>query len=121
MGNFHDTTPISFVKAYGFYFLLGIIFAKKTKAWKNAKLPPREIFHVYSIIFHFSCASGFSGEYCDFEAATAPVQDNTLTEVILPTVGAAAAAVALASCFIIGFLRRRNKGKPDRDLESSDR
>ena len=31
-GNFDDTTPISFIKAYGFYFRVGVIFAKKTKA-----------------------------------------------------------------------------------------
>ena len=49
-GNFHDSPPISFIKAYGFYFHLGVIFAKKTKARKTRKLPPREIFHVYSTI-----------------------------------------------------------------------
>ena len=48
-GNFHDTTPISFIKAFGFYFRVGVIFAKKTKARKTRKLPPRENFHVYSI------------------------------------------------------------------------
>ena len=40
-GNFHDTTPISFLKAYGFYyfyFRVGIIFAK------NAKIPPMRKF-----------------------------------------------------------------------------
>ena len=47
-GNFHDTTPISFITAYGFYFRVGVIFAKKTKARKTRKLPPRENFHVYS-------------------------------------------------------------------------
>ena len=47
-GNFHDTTPISFIKPYGFYFREGVIFAKKTKAWNTRKLPPRENFHVYS-------------------------------------------------------------------------
>ena len=34
-GNFHDTTPISFIsfiKAYGFYFRMEVIFAKKKKA-----------------------------------------------------------------------------------------
>ena len=49
-GNFPDSTPISFIKAYGFYFRVGVIFAKKTKAWKTRKLPPRENFHVYSIL-----------------------------------------------------------------------
>ena len=48
-GNFHDSTPISFIKAYGFYFRVGVIFAKKPKARKTRKLPPRENFHVYSI------------------------------------------------------------------------
>ena len=47
-GNFHDTTPFSFIKAYGSYFRVGVIFAKKTKARKTRKLPPRENFHVYS-------------------------------------------------------------------------
>ena len=47
-GNFHDTSPIFFIKAYGFYFRVGVIFAKKTKARKTRKLPPRENFHVYS-------------------------------------------------------------------------
>ena len=46
---FHDTTPIFFIKAYGFYFWVGVIFAKKTKARKTGKLPPRENFHVYSM------------------------------------------------------------------------
>ena len=31
-GDFHETTPISFINAYGFYFRMGVIFAKKTKA-----------------------------------------------------------------------------------------
>ena len=44
-GNIHDTTPIFFIKAYGFNFGVGVIFTKKTKA---QKLPPRENFHVYS-------------------------------------------------------------------------
>ena len=44
-GNFHETT-ISFINAYGFYFRVGVIFAKKTKA---RKITPRENFHVYSI------------------------------------------------------------------------
>ena len=47
-GYFHDTTPNSFIKVYGFYFCVGVIFAKKTKARKTRKLPPRENFHVYS-------------------------------------------------------------------------
>ena len=50
-GNFHDTAPISFIKAYGFNFRVGVIFAKKTKARKMRKLPPTpppKNFHVYS-------------------------------------------------------------------------
>ena len=50
-GNFHDTTPFSFIKSYGYYFRVGVIFTKKTKARKSRKLPPRENFHVYSIFF----------------------------------------------------------------------
>ena len=50
-GNFHDTTPISFIKAYGFYFPVGVIFATKTRL---RKLPPRENVHVYSIS-HIKC------------------------------------------------------------------
>ena len=50
-GNFHDTTPISFIKAYEFYFRVGLIFAKKTKARKTRKLPPHENFNVYSIAY----------------------------------------------------------------------
>ena len=40
-----------YIKAYGFYFWVGVIFMKTTKAQKMRKLPPREHFHVYSIIF----------------------------------------------------------------------
>ena len=31
-GNFHNYTPISFIKAYGFKYRMGGIFAKKKKA-----------------------------------------------------------------------------------------
>ena len=48
-GNFHYTSPISFIKGYVFYFRVGVIFAKKTTARKTRKLPPHENFHVYSI------------------------------------------------------------------------
>ena len=41
-GNFHDTTPISFIKAYGFYFRMGN-FWEEDKSLKNAKIT-----HVYS-------------------------------------------------------------------------
>ena len=48
-GNFHDTTPISYIKAYTFYFYVGVIFAKKiTKARKKWKLLLRKNFHVCS-------------------------------------------------------------------------
>ena len=56
-GNFHDCTPISFLKAYGFYFRVGVIFAKKTKSRKTRKLPPRVNFHVYSNIMQYKCVS----------------------------------------------------------------
>ena len=42
-GNFHDTTPISFIKAYGFYFRMGVIFAKKAKAQKMPNYPHGKI------------------------------------------------------------------------------
>ena len=47
-GNFRDTATISFIKVHWFNFRVGVIFAKKTKARKTQKLPPRENFHVYS-------------------------------------------------------------------------
>ena len=34
----------------GFIFGMGVIFAKKAKVRKLRKLPPRENFHVYSIL-----------------------------------------------------------------------
>ena len=43
-GNFHDTTPISFIKVYGFYFRVGVIFAKKAKARKTRKITPTRKF-----------------------------------------------------------------------------
>ena len=43
-GNFHGTTPIFFIKAYWFYFRMEVIFAKKTKAQKNAKITPTRKF-----------------------------------------------------------------------------
>ena len=50
-GNFHDISPISFIKSYGFNFPAGEIFAKNAISRKTRKLPPRENFHVYSIGF----------------------------------------------------------------------
>ena len=44
-GNFHDTTPISFIKVYGYYVRVGVIFCENVK---SRKLPPRENFHFYS-------------------------------------------------------------------------
>ena len=44
----HDTTPVSYIKAYRFYFHVWVIFAKKTKERKTWKLLPCENFHVYS-------------------------------------------------------------------------
>ena len=41
--------PFSFIKAYGFYFRMGVIFARKTKVGKMRKYRPSENFHVYSI------------------------------------------------------------------------
>ena len=50
-GNFHDTTLISFIKVYRFYFRVGEIFAKKTKVRITQKLPTHKNFHVYSTCF----------------------------------------------------------------------
>ena len=47
-GNFHDVSPISLIKSYGFYFPAGEIFANKTISRKTQKLPPCENFCVYS-------------------------------------------------------------------------
>ena len=55
-GNFHDTTPVSFIKAYGFYFHVGVIFAKKTKARKMQKLPStRKFLHLQERILLSRC------------------------------------------------------------------
>ena len=35
------------------FFSRGVIFAKKTKVRKKQKLPPRETFHVYSIMMYW--------------------------------------------------------------------
>ena len=53
-GNFHDSTHISLIKSYGFYFRVGDIFANKAISQKSRKLPPRENFHVYSIQIRYS-------------------------------------------------------------------
>ena len=51
-GNFHDSTLISFIKAYGFYFRMEVIFAKKSKARKkkNTKTTPTRNFHAYNLL-----------------------------------------------------------------------
>ena len=43
-GNFHDTTHISFIKAYGFYFRVGVIFREEDRSAKNAKITPTRKF-----------------------------------------------------------------------------
>ena len=40
---FHDTTPISFIKAYGCYFLHGGNFREEDTSAKNAKITPTQI------------------------------------------------------------------------------
>ena len=41
-GNFHDGTNISIIKAYGFYFRVGVIFAKKKRCDKRENCPTRK-------------------------------------------------------------------------------
>ena len=48
-GNFHDTTPISFITAYGFYFRVGVIFAKKTKAQKKRENLPHAKISTFTV------------------------------------------------------------------------
>ena len=43
-GDFHDTSAISFIKAYRFYFRVGVILAKKTIARKRENYPHAKIF-----------------------------------------------------------------------------
>ena len=86
-GNFHETTPISFINAYGFYFRVGVILVKKTKARKKRKFPPRENFHIYSIwnILHFLLIkpSYLIFSYCPFNKGNAKqcirAQSNFMT------------------------------------------
>ena len=49
-GNFHDTTPIPFIKAYGFYFRVGVVFAKKTKRKKRKNYPHAKISTITVIV-----------------------------------------------------------------------
>ena len=51
-GNFHDTTPISFIKAYVFYFCVGLIFREEYKSAENAKI---STFTVYRLNAHLPC------------------------------------------------------------------
>ena len=37
-GYFHDTSPFSIIKSYGFYFTRGINFRKEANISKNAKI-----------------------------------------------------------------------------------
>ena len=43
-GIFHETTTISFIKAYGFYFRVGVIFPEEDRSAKNAKITPTRKF-----------------------------------------------------------------------------
>ena len=56
-GNFHDTTRISFIKIYGFYFRVGVIFAKKAKREKREKYPHAKIttFTVIARVYFSLC------------------------------------------------------------------
>ena len=45
--DFHDTTPISFIKAHVF-LRVGLNFREEYEGANTLKLPPREQFHVYS-------------------------------------------------------------------------
>ena len=46
-GNFHETTPISFINAYGFYFRVGVISRRRKKREKRENYPHANV-HVYS-------------------------------------------------------------------------
>ena len=50
-GYFLDYAPISLIKSYRFYFRVGEIYAMRATLQKTQKLPPRENFHVYSILY----------------------------------------------------------------------
>ena len=41
-GNFHDISPISLIKSYGFYFPVGEIFAKKAISRKTRNCPTQK-------------------------------------------------------------------------------
>ena len=42
-GNFHDTAPISFIKAYGFFFAWGLFSRKRQKREKRKNYPHAKI------------------------------------------------------------------------------
>ena len=42
-GNFHYANPISFIKVYGFYFRVGVIFEQKKNAQKRENYPHAKI------------------------------------------------------------------------------
>ena len=44
--------PFPSQKGYGFYFRVGVIFEEKANTRKTRKLPPRENFHVYSMMYY---------------------------------------------------------------------
>ena len=43
-GNFHETTPFSFINSYGFLFSRGGNFREEDKSAKNAKITPTRKF-----------------------------------------------------------------------------
>ena len=64
------TSHISFKKAYGLYFRVGLIFTKKTEAPNTQKLPPRENFQAYSIALHVGRSVGMLVTCATYEENT---------------------------------------------------
>ena len=62
-GNFKDTTSVSFIKAYRFYFRMGVIFTKQKKAQKTWKITPSEI-STLTVVFQLEMCR------CDTDAPT---------------------------------------------------
>ena len=53
-GNFHDITPIIFItEGIWVLFSRGGNFREEDKSAKNAKITPRDNFHVYSIVLQY--------------------------------------------------------------------
>ena len=52
-GNFHDTNHVSFIKAYGFYFRVGVFSWRRQWRKKTRKLQPCKNVHVYSMILNY--------------------------------------------------------------------